>query len=201
MSFFLSCFAASSFAAAARIKMEARSTGVTLTRESHSEVRSSHLFYASNFQTHSQPVVVSPSAPVHRTHNENVITDQAQRNPGPLNIPQQAIWTVHHGQSPSTARRDPAPPSEAPPPYSEVDKTPTALPATNPPPYRQYENSTMSHANTTSMGSVTQKPFKLKKEYLRSNLAVIKILEFVSLLLLWWTEQKLHKLISMSNLR
>ena len=186
-----------------KIKMEAHTTGVTLSRESHSEVRSSHLFYASNFQTHSQPVIVSPSAAGRMTHNENNVTDQAQRNPNStplnLNIPQQAIWTVHHGQSPSTARRDPAPPSEAPPPYSEVDKIPTALPATNPPAYRQYENSIMSHAHTTSMGSETQKPFKLKKEYLRSNLAVVKVLEFVSLL--WWIEQKLHKMTQLSNLR
>lgn len=163
--------------------MDARSTGVILNRESHSEVRSSHLFYASNFQTQSQTVIVSPSAPVFTTHDQNIIADvNASPRPSAFNIPQQgqgeAAWTVH-GQSP----RDPIAPSEPPPPYSEVDKLPSALPATNPPAYRQHENSTMAHAqHTTSMGSVTQKPFKLKKAYLKSNLAVLKVLEFVSLI-------------------
>eukprot|EP00112_Aurelia_sp_Birch-Aquarium-sp1_P008734 Seg1970.8 transcript_id=Seg1970.8/GoldUCD/mRNA.D3Y31 product="hypothetical protein" protein_id=Seg1970.8/GoldUCD/D3Y31 len=160
--------------------MDARSTGVILNRESHSEVRSSHLFYASNFQTQSQTVIVSPSAPVFTTHDQNIIADvNAGPRPTAFNIPQQgqgeAAWTVH-GQSP----RDPIAPSEPPPPYSEVDKLPSALPATNPPAYRQHENSTMAHAqHTTSMGSVTQKPFKLKKAYLKSNLAVLKVLEFI----------------------
>ena len=118
---------------------------------------------------------MTPSAP----DQNNIVGDTS--HPTALNIPQQGAWTVH-GQSPSSARRDPAPPSEAPPPYSEIDKVHTALPASNPPAYRQYENSTMSHTHTTSMSSVTQKPFKLKKAYLRSNLAVVKVLEFVSLL-------------------